>query len=156
LAPADKERERTIISNPSCICHDLSGCATLEEGIDKKATPAICPGPNIVNFSKIVSLDEMLGHIYGRASVPVREGRPHVFLRELELYIAEFGKQIADDAPRLAKYETNLRSGIEFYRELAQAKMGEQAKGFIQQLDELLATVPTLEQPESVAGVAAR
>ena len=156
MSETAKEAEQSKIMNPSCICHDLSGCATLEEGIDKKATPAICPGPNIVNFTKIVSLDEMVGHIYGRQNIMTRKDRPHVFLRELELYIRDFKQQIAEGAPRLAKYETNLRSGIEYYRELASEVMGAEAADFIAKLDVLLLTVPTLEEvPPKTTGVGA-
>lgn len=155
LAPVEKDAERAKICNPSCICHDLSGCATLQEGIDKKATPAICPGPNIVNFTQIVTLDEMLGHIYGRCNIMLRKDRPHVFLRELELYIVDFKKQIDEGAPRLAKYEANLRAGIEFYRTLATEEFGDQAADFIEKLDALLATVPTLEEPASAEAAGA-
>ncbi len=53
----------------SCICHDLAGTATRKNGIDPAATPAVCCGPNIVNFSRIATLEEMVGHIYGRISL---------------------------------------------------------------------------------------
>jgi hypothetical protein len=98
-----------------------------------------------VNFTKIVSLDEMVGHIYGRGNIMTRKDRPHVFLRELELYIRDFKQQIEEGAPRLAKYENNLRSGIEYYRTLVTEEMADQAEDFIAKLDVLLATVPTLE-----------
>lgn len=150
-----KEKKRLTIMNPSCICHDLSGCATLEAGIDLKARPAICPGPNVVNFKKIISLDEMIGHIYGRCVAMHRPERPHIFLRELELYIEEFGKQIADEAPRLAKYENNLRAGIAYYRDLARAEFGDEADAFIAKLDILETTVPTLEDAAKPAVAAA-
>ncbi len=140
-----KKAKRLEIMNPSCICHDLSGCATLDAGIDKKATPAICPGPNVVNFKKIISLDEMIGHIYGRCIAMHRPERPHVFLRELELYIEELGKQIAADAPRLQKYENNLRAGIAYYREMAAAEFGDEAADFIAKLDAFEAKVPSVE-----------
>ncbi len=158
LPQATKEAQGLELQNPSCICHDLSGCATLEAGIDEKATPAICPGPNVVNFKKVISLDEMVGHIYGRNIAMHRPERPHVFLRELELYIEEFGKQIADNAPRLSKYEDNLRAGVEYYRALFTAHFGDQAPALIAKLDALAATIPTLqsEVPASTgAGVAA-
>ncbi len=146
--PAEQKASKQLsIMNPSCICHDLSGCATLEAGIDLKATPSICPGPNVVNFKKIISLDEMIGHIYGRNNVMHRPERPHVFLRELELYIEEFGKQIEQEAPRLAKYETNLRAGIAYYRELAEQEFGAQAADFIAKLGALEATVPSTAEP---------
>ncbi len=151
-----KQTEYTSITSPSCICHDLSGCATLDAGIDKKATPSICPGPNIVNFTKIVSLDEMLGHIYGRNNVMLRADRPHVFLRELELYIEDFYKQIAAEAPRLPKYEANLRAGIEHYRMVATEEFGADAATFITRLDELLATVPNLEELAAQASAASQ
>jgi len=154
VAVEAKESKRLTIMNPSCICHDLSGCATLEAGIDLKATPSICPGPNVVNFKKVISLDEMVGHIYGRTIAMHRPERLHVFLRELELYIEEFGKQIKAEAPRLPKYENNLRSGIEFYREMATKEFGDEAPAFIAKLDALAATVPTLAAPEPVAPVA--
>ena len=118
-------------------------------------TPA---GPNIINFAKIVSLDEMLGHIYGRCNVMERQDRPHMFLRELELYIEEFHKQIAEDAPRLAKYENNLCTGIEYYRDLAVRELGDEAAGFLVRLDALQATVPSLEEstsPATTTGVTA-
>ncbi len=146
MSADEKSEEVSKITNPSCICHDLSGCATLDAGIDSKATPSICPGPNIVNFTTIVSLDEMIGHVYGRCNIMHRADRPHVFLRELQLYIIDFEKQIAEGAPRLGKYETNLRAGIEHYRKVATEEFGDEAEGFIAQLDKLLATVPNLEE----------
>lgn len=146
LGAEEKKKEFDSITSPSCICHDLSGCATLEAGIDTKATPSICPGPNIVNFTKVVSLDEMLGHVYGRCNIMLRTDRPHVFLRELELYIEDFYKQIAAEAPRLAKYEANLRAGIEHYRTVATEEFGIHASAFIERLDALRMTVPSLEE----------
>ncbi len=67
----------------SCICNDLAGTATRKNGIDPTATPAVCCGPNIVNFSRIARLEEMVGHIYGRISLLDGSDRPHMFLREL-------------------------------------------------------------------------
>ncbi len=150
-----KEKKRLSIIDPSCICHDLSGCATLEAGIDLKARPAICPGPNVVNFKKVISLDEMVGHIYGRNVAMHRPERPHVFLRELELYIEELGKQIADEAPRLAKYENNLRAGIAYYRDLATREFGDAAEAFIAKLDVLDATVPSVDAAKPATTAAA-
>ncbi|MCP4448467.1 MAG: hypothetical protein GY811_24455 [Myxococcales bacterium] len=149
----ERASKRLSITNPSCICHDLSGCATLGAGIDTKATPAICPGPNVVNFKKVISLDEMIGHIYGRCIAMHRPERSHVFLRELELYIEELGKQIAAEAPRLLKYETNLRAGITYYREMAAAEFAGEAADFIAKLDALEATVPSVEAAARPADV---
>ena len=40
-----------------------------------------------MNFSKIASLEEMVGHIYGRTSLLTNPARPHMFLRELAINI---------------------------------------------------------------------
>ena len=148
---ADNDAEMSL---KSCICHDLSGAATLMHGIDEKATPAVCPGPNIVNFSRIVSLDEMLGHIYGRINIIERSDRPHMFLRELELYVDEYHRQLAEGAHKLAKYEANLRSGIEYYRELAREHFGDWAASFVAGLEAQLARMPAEESEDEGAAVA--
>ena len=79
----------------SCICHDLAGTATRKNGIDPAATPAVCCGPSIVNFSRIATLEEMVGHIYGRLSLLTGADRPHMFLRELALNIDYFRNELA-------------------------------------------------------------
>ena len=79
----------------SCICHDLAGTATRSNGIDPAATPAVCCGPNIVNFSRVATLEEMVGHIYGRISLLGGADRPHMFLRELALYVDYLRNELA-------------------------------------------------------------
>ena len=79
----------------SCICHDLAGAATLKNGIDPTATPAVCCGPNIVNFARVATLEEMVGHIYGRKSLLTSGKRPHMFLREVSLNIDYFRNELA-------------------------------------------------------------
>ena len=64
-------------------------------GIDPAATPAVCCGPNIVNFSRIATLEEMVGHIYGRISLLSGADRPHMFLRELALYVDYLRNELA-------------------------------------------------------------
>jgi hypothetical protein len=80
----------------SCICHELAGGALLKHKIDPDITPAVCCGPNIVNFSRIATLEEMVGHIYGRSNLLTSADRPHVFARELKLYI-DFLRDELDD-----------------------------------------------------------
>jgi hypothetical protein len=46
---------------------------------------SVCPGPNLASFDRTYSLEEMVGHIYGKQDVLDME-RPHVFLKELGLY----------------------------------------------------------------------
>jgi hypothetical protein len=126
----------------SCICHDLSGAAVRAYGLDLRATPAVCCGPNIVNFSRVASLREMVDHIYGRASLLARPERPNFLLREISLYtdhlkaeIEEFCRGLADQAPaNVEEFRENLARGIEYYRRLA-GEFGEaQKERFLEEL----------------------
>jgi hypothetical protein len=126
----------------SCICHDLAGVATLKNNIDPDAKPAICCGPNIVNFSKIATLEEMVGHIYGRLSLPVRKDRPHMFIKELMLYVDYLHDEIEKYRLKLStrkpkyfmEFRENLLSGIENYRNLAEQFIEEQKTRFLNDL----------------------
>ncbi len=112
---------------PACICVDLCGsflaCSAPE---DDKPPPAICPGPNIVNFQGTFELEEMVSHIYGRQSVLTRSGRPHVFVREFELYLEVFdedlevlGTAVQSRTPaQLERTLLGLAEGLQFYRRL--------------------------------------
>lgn len=131
------------ILSKSCICHDLAGCVTKKLGIDPKATTSLCPGPNIVNFSKIAGLEEMVGHIYGRISLLTQTNRPHLFLKELKLYIDFLKAEIEKSAQGLAsrtqdkfqKIKENLMKGIDYYQELAKDFISDQQESFIKYLN---------------------
>ena len=88
----------------------------------------ICPGPNIVNFSRVVSLQTMTDHIYGRTDILTNHGRPHMFITELRLYITYLKEQLENDSysdqlPKRMKYYSafiqNLREGIKYYRKMS-------------------------------------
>jgi hypothetical protein len=86
----------------------------------------VCPGPNIAYFTEIVSLRTMVDHIYGRTNLIKRTDRPHVFVKELRLYVEYLRNQIIEsvkpfDTKQRAffeKFRDNLCSGIEYYRDL--------------------------------------
>ena len=81
-----------------------------------------------MNFSKIASLEEMVNHIYGRASLPIRSDRPHMFSREFMLYVDHLRKEVEKFSQGLStwtqkyfrEFKENLHSGIEYYRGFAQ------------------------------------
>ena len=81
-------------------------------GIDPAATPAVCPGPNIVNFSRVATLQEMVGHIYGRSSLLNGSPRPHMFLRELALYIDHLRSELAKEKIGLASHPGGYFAGV--------------------------------------------
>jgi hypothetical protein len=126
----------------SCICHDLGGGATIRYGIDPDATPAVCPSPSIADFSKIATLEEMVRHIYGRALLPMSPDRPHMFIREIALYIDYLRDEIEWSSSGLLsrpanyfdEFKENLLSGIEYYRGLAQQLDEQQRQRFLNEL----------------------
>lgn len=137
--------KRNLVLDKSCLCRDLAGSVTLMHGIDNEAPPAVCCGPNIVNFSKIASLEEMVSHIYGRLSLLTDPDRPHLFIRELSLYVDYLRRELRKESEglldRTAKYfedfKQNLNSGIEYYQDLAEQFSSEQKEKFLRDLDAL-------------------
>jgi len=107
----------------TCLCRDLAGGAELNSGLNDEAATAVCTGPNIVNFSKVATLREMVDHIYGRISLLTNPDRPHMFIREIELYVDYVGKEFRRFALGLSarkesyfsEVKENLRSGVEYY-----------------------------------------
>ena len=136
--------EEQVVSK-SCICHDLAGGATINHGIDLQATTNVCCGPNIVNFSKIATLEEMVSHIYGRLSLLSGGDRPHMFIRELKLYVDHLRDQIKqaslgllDSTPAyFREFKENLLEGIDYYRGLAERFVEEKRDHFLDDLQQL-------------------
>ena len=129
----------------TCLCMDLAGGATLKLGIESDANPTICCGPGIANFTKISTLQEMVSHIYGRLSLLTRPDRPHMFIRELSLYLDYLGKELEkyslDLSSRAPKYfrefKENLLSGIDYYRSRAEHFIDEKRSRFLDDLRSL-------------------
>jgi hypothetical protein len=155
------EEHREAVLAKSCICHDLAGAATVPTGIDPAATPAVCCGPNIVYFTQVSTLEEMVGHIYGRNSVFVSSSgnqetaRPHMFLREIEIYIDYVRDQIKKQGIGLSsitpayvcEFKENLLAGIAHYRRLAEYLPVVQRTVFLESLgsyEEAVANIPAL------------
>ncbi|MCP4263619.1 MAG: hypothetical protein GY774_39845 [Planctomycetes bacterium] len=110
-----------------CICHELGASVKIMHNIESDVFPTICCGPGITDFSKVASLEEMVGHIYGRLSLMTNPQRPHMFARELKIYIDNLRKEIEKYSLELSlrtpKYfhevKQNLLNAIEYYRNLA-------------------------------------
>jgi len=139
----------------SCLCHDLAGVATVKNGICNDATPAICCGPNIVNFSKIATLEEMVDHIYGRLSLLTNPDRPHMFIRELVIYMEYFRKEVEKCSLKLStrtpeyfqEFKANLLKGIDNYSRYAEHFIEEQKELFLDELKTLkkeIESIPVL------------
>ncbi len=122
-----KEKINRVVQK-ACLCEDLAAGALIEHQQDNKRPlqPAICPGPNLAFFSRISTLKEMVDHIYNRFNVNNNTPRPHMFIKELNMYIDYFKKEIATRLPTLTKkdisylelFKTNLDNGIKYYQNL--------------------------------------
>ncbi|MCV9385214.1 hypothetical protein [Reichenbachiella ulvae] len=130
LAKEEYERQKQDVLDKECLCVGLSNSAVHEYELDPfKNRPAvnICPGPNIAYFSEIVSLSQMLDHIYGRIDLMRGVDRPHMFIKELNLYVDYWLELIKDElwmteARQLKyvnKFYKNLMEGIQYYETLA-------------------------------------
>jgi hypothetical protein len=150
--PADLyEKEYDNIVAKECLCEGLGASALLKEGLPpshKLTAVAICPGPNLAYFSGIFSLKQMVDHIYGRINVLNSERRPNMFINELVLYLDylknESGKYMDNATTQQSRYlrtfQTNLMSGIAYYRNLA-AGIKQGAGSFLKDMKEDLRVV---------------
>ncbi len=132
LTEAEYDSKLEAVLAKECLCTGLSNAAVKKYSLTPltKKTEAIniCPGPNIAYFSKIVSLHEMIDHIYGRANIILRNDRPHMFIKELTLYMDYWVELLADtkneiDQKRqkyIQEFHRNMMDGINYYRGLTE------------------------------------
>ena len=131
-APIDEkeyQEQFNKIVDKSCICVGLGTSVLQNNDIERRIegdAVSICPGPNMAYFSKLMSLKEITGHIYGRFNMMSRDDRPNMFIKELNLYLDYLGNKV-DEAKKemsdkqekyLAVFASNLESGINYYHEL--------------------------------------
>ena len=130
LGPQEAELERERILEKDCLCEGLTASVHLKNKIPIKHSlkaVTICPGPNLAFFSKLLSLDEMVGHIYGRNNAMSNERRPLVFVNEMKMYrdymVEEFRRNTTHIGDKQVAYfqrfRTNLLKGLEYYGDIA-------------------------------------
>lgn len=129
IGRAEYESRREKILDKSCLCVGLGNSALMVHEIETKKDGvgvSICPGPNLAYFSKELTLEDMVDHIYGRVNVISRSDRPHMFIKELGMYIEFLRKEIKDSMQeinkrqlkKLLEFSDNLKTGIAYYQEL--------------------------------------
>lgn len=130
LPEKEYKKQLSDVLEKECLCVGLSNSAAITYAatfIQKLNAVSICPGPNIANFSKVVSLQTMIDHIYGRDDIINNAYRPHMFITELRLYIDYLKEELEDGfhTDQLASmkkhfttYYNNLKSGISYYYKL--------------------------------------
>jgi hypothetical protein len=130
VSDSEKQRLRAKVVEKTCICEHLGNGALVALGIanEQNAPPLICPGPNIAWFNKTYTLKEMVGHIYGRGPSLVSCERPHMFAKEIVMYVDHFEKQVAccTNTPRelkpLEEFKNNLEEGMDFCLAIARKR----------------------------------
>ncbi len=125
------QQQVSDVMEKECLCIGLSNPAAKlyqRPFVKNLESVTICPGPNIAYFSKIVSLETMTDHIYGRTDILKDTQRPHMFIAELRLYIQYLKEEIAADKGRILnnkrkkyyqEFYQNLTEGINYYHNLA-------------------------------------
>lgn len=117
------------IVEKACLCVGLSTSAMIVNGLNTKKNGlgvSICPGPNMAYFSEVVSLKKMIDHIYGKINIMMRKDRPHLFIKELGLYIDyfrnlshSFSIHSTDiQKKQLINFRDNVNEGINYYKDL--------------------------------------
>jgi hypothetical protein len=131
-------REEAAVTDKDCLCEGLGAGALLKAGLSpahKLEAVAICPGPNTAYFNKVVSLRTMVDHIYGRTDLLAGVERPHMFIKELGLYVDHYKRELercanemnAKQRRRLTTFRDNLLEGIRHYADVVQSAFADAA-----------------------------
>ena len=144
LSEHEYEKQYQDVVSKECLCIGLSNAAILKHKlppIKRLEAVAICPGPNIAYFDKVVSLKEITDHIYGRTSLLTNTERPHMFIKELFLninYLKERIDEIKETNDKVRKdlvtFCHNLQKGITYYQDLSESIARQAGNIFRQQL----------------------
>jgi hypothetical protein len=128
LSPEELEYRLGKVFEKTCLCEDLAATALNNNGECGEAPlpVAVCPGPNLAYFSTLATLEEMVGHIYGRIQLMTASDRPNMFINEIRLNIDHLKTEIQKvfntisvrEQARFATYRANLQEGIEYYKSL--------------------------------------
>lgn len=145
LLPEEEYQEKfENIVEKVCLCEGLCASAYIKNSMlkprESKAV-TICPGPNLAYFSRVYTLDEMVGHIYGQANLLEEVERPNMFINELNLYIDYLKKDLAGYVKNLSekkgkylvKFKDQLHQGIEYYKQLV-PQITNQTQDYIDQM----------------------
>jgi len=120
--------EQAKVVKKTCLCDHLGNGALINLGIKKeeKAPQAVCPGQNISWFNREYSLMEMMAHFYNKQKSLVSKERPHMFAKEIQMYVDYFDRLIKKSdlnertTKTLNEFYENMKSGMEYCRTFSQ------------------------------------
>lgn len=128
LSDKEKSSRKEKVVQKTCLCTNLGAGSLIRLGIMNPpyARQSICPGPNMAWFTREYSIEEMADHIYGRRESIVSEDRPHMFAKELAMYVDYIEELAVQEEDResgawkkLVRMKKNLEKGIKFCEEIA-------------------------------------
>jgi hypothetical protein len=131
LPETEYRQQAQNVLDKECLCIGLSNAAVKKYQLKpfrKLEAVNICPGPNIAYFTEIVSLQKMIDHIYGRTNIIKRDNRPHMFIKELRLYVEYWGELLTETRNEIdnkrktyvQSFYNNMITGISYYRTLTE------------------------------------
>ncbi len=161
--PVVLAREEKVVTDKDCLCEGLGAGVLLKGGMTpahKLTAVTICPGPNTAYFNQVVSLRSMVDHIYGRKDLLNGVVRPHMFIKELGLYVQHLKQELerassdlsVKQQRRLNTFKHNLLDGIQYYAALLQnvyTEATQDADRFRRSLEEHAREVQALLLPEA-------
>lgn len=129
LPIAEYQEQLETITEKVCLCEGLCASAYIKNDMLKpreSRAVAVCPGPNLAYFSGVYSLDEMVGHIYGKINLLQNTDRPNLFIKELNLYIEHLRKDMSTQVKEwsdkkeklILKFKDQVQAGINYYKQL--------------------------------------
>ena len=141
------------IEAKECLCSGLATSSLIINKINSKSDGkgvSICPGPNLAYFNKVLSLQEMLSHIYGKIDNITTPDRPNMFIKELTLYIDYFKNELertvgpinAKKSKYFKSFKQNLLDGVVYYKKLF-AEMKEES---VAAKDRIIGQLLTIEK----------
>lgn len=140
LPKEEYELEVRDLQSKECLCIGLSNSAGLNYEVpivEKLDAVTICPGPNIANFNKVASLQEMTDHIYGRRDLPHDASRPHMFIKELQLYVEYLKEEVRNtinpepkEIKGWTRFCNNLLEGVLHYKQLSKKELIKKKEAF--------------------------
>ncbi|MGM5631147.1 hypothetical protein O2K51_09605 [Apibacter raozihei] len=128
ITQEERRKKIAAVLTKECLCAGLSNAALRKYDLSPVTKEilgvTICPGPNIAYFDKIVSLKEMVDHIYGRTNILKPGYRPHMFIKELHIYVKYLKEQFSEVVDYTDKkianyYEVfcqNMQNAVEYYQ----------------------------------------
>lgn len=156
LPEEEYQSEFEKVTQKLCLCEGLVTSVYIKNDIlerKENTAVAICPGPNLAYFSKVMSLDEMVKHIYGKINLLQGVSRSSLFINELNLYVEYLKKDIqahinrldAKKIKQLEKFKEQLLLGVNYYKNLT-TQFSNQTEQYLKRFsDELLAIEAQLQ-----------